>query len=287
MILSLFPGIGILDHAFELEGFTVVRGPDLLWGGDIRRFHVPAGRFEGVVGGTPGQAFSSLVALVRHNGHTVAQDLIPEFERVVWEAQPEWFLMENVIGAPLPCVAGYKVDPTVLDNRWLGNIQSRLHRFSFGTRDGRRLYYATEALESPEFATRVMATHDALPKPRRRGDALVTRTEYAKGRRYRSIAECCELQGLPADFFKHSPFTRARQRQMLGNAVPLPMGRVVARAIRAALGLAVPADKPASPGSGEAGQGSRVSVDTRSAGVPSLPARAGCVAAGQASQGGT
>ncbi len=31
LVLSLFPGIGLLDRAFELEGFTVVRGPDVLW----------------------------------------------------------------------------------------------------------------------------------------------------------------------------------------------------------------------------------------------------------------
>jgi hypothetical protein len=30
--------------AFEQEGFTVVRGPDVLWGGDIRRFHPPSSR---------------------------------------------------------------------------------------------------------------------------------------------------------------------------------------------------------------------------------------------------
>ncbi len=28
LILSLFPGIGLLDRAFELEGFCVVRGRD-------------------------------------------------------------------------------------------------------------------------------------------------------------------------------------------------------------------------------------------------------------------
>jgi hypothetical protein len=32
LVLSLFPGIGLLDMAFEEEGFCVVRGPDLLWG---------------------------------------------------------------------------------------------------------------------------------------------------------------------------------------------------------------------------------------------------------------
>ena len=53
LVLSLFPGIGMLDHAFELEGFCTVRGPDVLWGGDIRRFHPPAGVFDGVIGGDP------------------------------------------------------------------------------------------------------------------------------------------------------------------------------------------------------------------------------------------
>ena len=35
-VLSLFPGIGLLDMAFELEGDTVYRGPDVIFGGDIR-----------------------------------------------------------------------------------------------------------------------------------------------------------------------------------------------------------------------------------------------------------
>lgn len=32
LVLSLFPGIGLLDMAFEEEGFCVVRGPDLTCG---------------------------------------------------------------------------------------------------------------------------------------------------------------------------------------------------------------------------------------------------------------
>jgi DNA (cytosine-5)-methyltransferase 1 len=55
LVLSLFPGLDGLGLAFELEGFTVVRGPDVLWGGDIRRFSPPAGRFEGIIGGPPCQ----------------------------------------------------------------------------------------------------------------------------------------------------------------------------------------------------------------------------------------
>lgn len=39
LVLSLFPGIGLLDRAFEAEDFAVVRGPDLIWGGNVRDFH--------------------------------------------------------------------------------------------------------------------------------------------------------------------------------------------------------------------------------------------------------
>lgn len=91
-VLSLFPGIGLLDMAFEQEGFCVVRGPDVLWGGDIRRFHPPAGKFDGVIGGPPCQCHSN----ASHIGGSDAEDLIPEFVRVVEEARPAWVVMENV-----------------------------------------------------------------------------------------------------------------------------------------------------------------------------------------------
>src|SRR5438105_11342189 len=101
VVLSLFPGIGLLDMAFELEGFCVVRGPDLLWGGDIRRFHPPAGKFDGVIGGPPCQEWSPLRYLVEHHhGYSSKYgNLIPEFGRVVEAARPSWFLMENVPAA--------------------------------------------------------------------------------------------------------------------------------------------------------------------------------------------
>ena len=134
LVLSLFPGIGLLDMAFEEQGFCVVRGPDVLWGGDIKRFHPPAGRFDGVIGGPPCQAFSALRHLVEHNGYEVAENLIPEYEHVVSDAQPRWFLMENVRGAPEPGIDGYGVTSFLLNNRWVGGTQNRLRRFSFGVR---------------------------------------------------------------------------------------------------------------------------------------------------------
>lgn len=240
LVLSVFPGIGILDLAFEGEGFCVVRGPDLLWGGNIKTFHVPNGKFGGVIGGPPCQAHSALVPIIRKNGYKIAEDLIPEFERIVAEAQPDWFVMENVERAPLPTISGYKIDPTLLDNRWLGQVQSRKHRFSFGTRDGRKLNYRLAALEAFDWDYRICASDF-----RRTPVKLLAggKQKNPKGRKgslsyrgsKRDLARVCELQGLPQDFFDHSPFTMAGKIQALGNAVPLFMGKELAHAVRAAI----------------------------------------------------
>lgn len=242
LVLSLFPGIGLLDRAFEEAGFCVVRGPDLLWGGNIKLFHPPAGRFDGVIGGPPCQCFSRLVHIVRHNGYQVGENLIPEYERVIAEAGPRWWVMENVVEAPLPAVPGYVVDPSVLDNRWLGEIQSRKHRFCFGTRDeddriGRRLRFPDLlALETAEWSHRVCASDWRSPNPRRANDRHGRGSnQLCNTGRGRTLQQNLVLQGLPEDFFDNSPFSRQGKQEMLGNGVPLFMGRALAKAVVAAL----------------------------------------------------
>jgi DNA (cytosine-5)-methyltransferase 1 len=240
LVLSLFPGIGLLDRAFEAEGFFVVRGPDLLWGGDIKRFHVPAGVFHGIVGGPPCQCFSRLVSIIRHNGYKLGENLIPQFERIVIEAQPTWFVMENVEGAPIPQIPGYVTDGSLLDNRWLGQVQSRKHRFSFGTHDGRKLSYELAALEHFDWDYRVCASDfrrtpvkllagGKQKNPKGRKGALSYR-----GRK-RDVAAVCKLQGLPETFFDYSPFTQRGKIEMLGNGVPYFMGVALAKAVRLAI----------------------------------------------------
>src|SRR6202453_504648 len=145
LILSLFPGIDLLGHAFEIEWpeCCVVRGPDVIFGSlsDIRNFHPPAGKFDGVIGGPPCQSFSSLARLVRANGHEPKfGNLIPEFERCVLASQPAWYLMENVEAAPFPSIEGYGSKSFLLDNSRLlgengmGLEQRRVRRFTFGQR---------------------------------------------------------------------------------------------------------------------------------------------------------
>lgn len=235
LVLSLFPGIGLLDRAFEEEGFCLVRGPDLLWGGDVKRFHPPPGRFDGVIGGPPCQAHSRMANIVRAKGLKTKPDLIPEFERCVREAQPAWFVMENVPAAPEPRVAGYHVVAQLLNNRWLGEVQNRLRRFSFGFRErALPIRFDVAALESAHFEPAVMALGTRLVDVKVGGSGKLKRGRAAI-RIPRSFAACLELQGLPPDFLSEAPFTMTGKRAAVGNGVPLPMGRAVARAVKAAL----------------------------------------------------
>lgn len=91
VVLSLFPGGDLWGRAFEELGFCVVRAPDILWGGDIRHFQAPKGRFDGIIGGAPCQVFSKAAI-----SGTEAINLIPEFERIVSAAAPGWAILENV-----------------------------------------------------------------------------------------------------------------------------------------------------------------------------------------------
>lgn len=240
LVLSLFPGIGLLDRAFEEEGFCVVRGPDLLWGGDVKRFHPPAGKFEGVIGGPPCQRFSRLRHIIEANGYRLALDLIPEFERCVQEARPTWFLMENVPDAPVPVAVGYYVTSDLVRDVWVGGATSRLRRFSFGRLNGSslamRLPIEVRALYGYDVARAVTCDTRQVPIAlggggKRKGlGGELPRTGKAE-----DIARMLELQGLPADFFGHSPFTLSGKKLAIGNGVPLPMGRAMAKAVKAAM----------------------------------------------------
>lgn len=247
LVLSLFPGIGLLDMAFELEGFCVVRGPDLLWGGDIRRFHPPAGKFDGVIGGPPCQLFSQM----RHLNPLAGKkhgNMIPEFERCIGATAPAWFVMENVPAAPEPVVPGYCVQSLVLNNRWLGEAQERVRRFSFGTPDGHRLAVELAALESIDYRQAVTGGLRAVPvklgangRPKRTYTPAGDRHGPNQGPRA-ALEDMLTHQGLPADFYEgRAGLTVQAQRQMIGNGVPLPMGRAVARAVKRALGIEVAA----------------------------------------------
>lgn len=203
LVLSLFPGVGLLDRAFEEKGFCIVRGPDRLWGGDIRRFSPPGGHFWGVIGGPPCQDFSRLR---RDEPTGYGLKMLREFARVVAESQPEWWLMENVDRVPDVTVTGYVTQRIDIDNGWFPATTSRrLRHIQFGSKSGRLL----------DVIHRQVPTD--LP-----GAALASDD--------RPFAELCHLQGLPDDYDLPG-FLMSEKKRAVGNGIPLPMGRALAQAI--------------------------------------------------------
>lgn len=242
VLLSVFPGVDLLGRAFEEEwpDSCIVRGPDVIFGGDIRAFHPPPGVFHGVFGGPPCQRWSRLSNVVRavHGEDALAEDLIPEFARIVMEAKPRWYLMENVPPAPLPVTPGYFPCVYQLQNRSFGAEQQRVRKFVFGTTDGLDL----DIEDSPEVA-RTFAFAVTSSSGGRRARVVRDANGSVRGRQgtadhqrlqRRAIAELCRLQGMPEDFLAEAPFTVQGKRRAIANGVPLAMGRAVARAVRCA-----------------------------------------------------
>jgi DNA (cytosine-5)-methyltransferase 1 len=207
LVLSLFPGADLLGRGFEAEGFCVVRGPDPIWGGDIREFHAVRGRFAGVIGGPPCPDFSKK-RRAAPTGYGL--EMLGEFRRVVMEAEPDWFLMENVPGVPTVEIPGFVVQRFNLNALECGGRQNRPRTFQFGSRDGARCVVDRHVTES-------------VPEP------CCLASEGTQQTR-RSWADFCELQGLPRDFDLPGLSVAAKYRAV-GNGVPVFMARVTARAV--------------------------------------------------------
>lgn len=241
LVLSLFPGADLLGMAFEQEGFCVVRGPDILLGSDIRSWHAVLGRFDGVIGGPPCKPFSA--ALRSQGGPAAATEgnLIPEFERIVEEARPAWWLMENVPGAPVPAGAVYS---EILDAHAFGAAQHRRRRFSLNVRLELLPVSPEERHPDPWPCVTASEWRCTAGSGAR---AMRQRAGRKVGRRM-TLAEVNVAMGLPEDFSTPALLNTASYA-VRGNGVPLPMGRALARAVRQALtcapGRSLPCVQPA------------------------------------------
>lgn len=228
LVLSIFPGIGLLDRAFEAEGYCVVRGPDPIWGGDVRDFYPPPGVFDGVIGGDPCQSSSPLANMLRAKGlEPTFGDLSGEYSRVVEEASPAWFLRENVPQAPQVRPRGYAVCHFEFDVAWLGCEQSRRRQFAFGVRGT-----AVDLRKWLEVAVFAGGTKQAVTG-RHAGEIGLTGGHRGSPAHY-TLDEMLRLQGLPENYLDHCPFTVQGKRKTIANGVPIPMGRALARAVREA-----------------------------------------------------
>ena len=161
---------------------------------------------EIVIGGPPCQDFSR-ARRAPPTGYGVR--MLNEFARVVTEAQPLWWLMENVPGVPDVHISGYLVQRFNLFAWEFGCRQRRNRSFQFGSRDGLPLVIA-----------RGTQSHFG-----RLASAVLAKD----GRR--NFSDLCELQGLPR-WFNLPGLSRTAKYRAVGNGVPVPMARGVAEAIR-------------------------------------------------------
>lgn len=130
LILSLFPGVGGFCRGFTRSGFTVVRGPDILMGEDVRDFNGVSGRFDGIIGGSPCVDYSGL----NRNPGTYSDEMLGEYIRIVKESRPDWWLHENVEGCPAFGIEGYNEQRFKLDLAFFRNA-SRPRWFTFAHKD--------------------------------------------------------------------------------------------------------------------------------------------------------
>ena len=226
LVLSLFPGIGLLDRAFEEQGFQIVRGPDKLWGGDVRKFHAPPGVFAGVIGGPPCQVFSTASSI----RGTEAVDLIPEFLRVIREAEPLWVVMENVrqvIGHPM---IPRDWNHTLLRDWDCGGETARVRAFWTWP-----FMVLVPSRAGGDPSKSVMAT---TWKRGRSDSKYVTDKGFLPGDL--PVMEYARLQGAVevGEALEAHKSSKAFSVHMLGNGVPLSMGRVIARGAHAAMPFA-------------------------------------------------
>lgn len=213
LVLSLFPGIDLLGRGFEEEGFFVVRGPDLIWGQSIETFHAPPGRFDGIIAGSPCQNWSMVN---RARDRAAGDSSIGEFSRLVTEANVDWWLLENVPTVPTVTIRGYRTQRLDLRASECGLKQSRLRHFQFGSKDGRVLIPERDNL-------------DSHGRGRITLEPCCLATEGKRQQR-RSFPDFCELQGLPRDF-ELPGWSLQFKYKAVGNGVPIPMARVIARAV--------------------------------------------------------
>lgn len=228
LILSIFPGMGVWEYGITQENpeWCIVRGPDVIWGGNIENFHPPGNVFNGIIGGDPCQAHSRTRSLVlATSGHTRFPDMTEDYIRVVSEAQPEWFLRENVPQAPDLSIHGYTIEKFPLNSRWLGEDQDRKRVFWFGSKNGVKIspHLDVVLFESQVKYNTLVSGHGPLPGKR----AIGIKSRW-------TIEEGLEQQGLPIDFFKFSPFSDEGKRVAIAEGVHVEVGRILARAIKRA-----------------------------------------------------
>lgn len=212
---------------FEAEGFCVVRGPDLLWDQTIEEFscaslarsrhpggHAAAtsrGPFDGIIAGPPCQNYSDAN---RNRDIEEGDRLLRETLRVIDEARPEWFLIENVRNVPDVALWPYFVQRLDITDDECGGMQRRLRHIQFGSLWG-----------------------DVIRPLRRNARRSVTRGKAARAvlasrRRSDHDWPCRRARAQGFEALKLRSLTKAARDRAIGNGVPFAVSATLAAAVK-------------------------------------------------------
>lgn len=215
LVLSLFPGVGLLDRSFRAEGFCVCEAPDLITGGDVREFAGVPGRFDGLIAGPPCQGFSVANAYRKDAAHPSvinSREMLRQTCRIILECEPTWFLVENVPGVPDVRIDGYQIQRVPITDFECGGVQLRSRHVQFGSRHG--------DIIRPNRVNDCSRNRKKGRKP----EALTTKT-----RRHMDFPDHCRRQGF--ETIELPGWTKTAKAKAVGNGVPRQMGRVLAAAV--------------------------------------------------------
>lgn len=231
LVLSLFPGVGLLDRAFIAAGFCVVQAQDKITGGDIRDFHGVPGRLNGIVAGPPCQGFSVANSHRRNSAHPSvrnSREMLWHTVRIILECRPEWFLIENVPCVPDVRIDGYSIQRIPITDLECGGVQLRSRHIQFGSLNGDiiRPQRVKECL-----LIRNKKLIRGIPVRSKNGNKLLRRKSVTtKTDRWTDYPDLCRSQGL-ATPIELPGWYRTAKFKAVGNGVPLRMGKTLAEAV--------------------------------------------------------
>lgn len=208
LVLSLFTGAGLLDKAFKEKGFCVVSAGDIILNNDICDFTGMKGKFEGVIGGPRCQDFSKMNRNRPDLLSSYGYKMLQEFKRVVLECEPNWALMENVAETPDLNIDDYSYQRIDINQSWYEDV-NRLRHIQFYSKDNLYLHWDRKR-------------DSTVLEKKCDGAALASDS--------RSFKELVRLQGLPLDT-NFPDFTVKGKKKLVGNGVPLSIGRVLAKEV--------------------------------------------------------
>ncbi len=216
LVLSLFPGVGLLDRAFAAAGFCIVQAQDKITGGDVREFRGVPGRLDGIVAGPPCQGFSAANSYRTEDDHHSVQnsrEMLQQTCRIITECHPEWFLIENVPRVPDVRIDGYKIQRIPITHLECGGVQLRSRHVQFGSIRGDVI--------------RPHRVNDCTQNRKKGRPAKATTTKTEK---WKDFPDVCRRQDLERAIHLKG-WTRSAKVMAVANGVPLRMGRALAAAI--------------------------------------------------------